>query len=421
MTHRPTIDRLRTIPLATLDPDATLDDLEPLRDLVGDARVVGLGESAHYVGEYALLQHRMLRFLVERMGFTVVAFESGFSEGLAVDRWIHGGDGDPDGVARRGLTYRLGQSPERRRLLAWMRGITATGGALTYAGLDLPADLASMRPALDSLDRYLADIDPDGRRLLGRIGELTAAYEGPHTMAAFAAYRAMDSSDRDELTLLLAELATRFDTLRPRYVRDSPAADHETARHELRLAGQLDQMLRAQVAAADGSAAHAAVNVRDAAMAGTVRWLLGRAPGRVAIVAGNTHLQRIPILLGGRVEVPVLGAHLATALGDDYVAVGVTCGGGRTPSRRAAPSTPAGAEVITVDLAAPADGSVEALLGLAGAGPRLADLRPLRAAGPTDAPRSMRLLESHLDLPVAEAFDLLAGVPTITPSADFLS
>jgi erythromycin esterase len=415
------MDRIRTTPLATLDPDAALDDLERLRELVGDARVVGLGESAHYVGEYALLQHRILRFLVERLGFAVVAFESGFSEGLVVDRWIHGGDGDPAGVARDGLTYRLGQSAERRRLLGWMRAVVAGGGALTYAGLDLPGDLASMRPALDSLDRYLAGVDPDGRLLLSRVGELTSAFEGPHTMPAFAAYRAMDAADRDELTLLLAELAARFDAMLPRYVRDGGAADHGTARHELRLAGLLDQMLRAQLAAADGSAAHAAVNVRDAAMAATVRWLAERAPGRVAVVAGNTHLQRVPILLGGRVEVPVLGAHLATAFGDGYLAVGVTCGGGRTPSRRAAPSTPAGAEVVTVELDAPAVGSVEALLGLDAGGPLLADLRPLRDAGAVDAPGRMRLLESYLDVPVAEAFDLVAGVPAIGPSADFLS
>jgi erythromycin esterase len=33
--------------------------------------VVGIGESAHYVREFYLLRHRLLRFLVQRCGFTV--------------------------------------------------------------------------------------------------------------------------------------------------------------------------------------------------------------------------------------------------------------------------------------------------------------------------------------------------------------
>jgi erythromycin esterase len=82
------------IPLDSLDPDAPLDDLEPLAARFRAARVVAIGESAHFVREYSLLRHRLLRFLVERCGFTVFAMESGFSEGLEVDAWVHGGPGD---------------------------------------------------------------------------------------------------------------------------------------------------------------------------------------------------------------------------------------------------------------------------------------------------------------------------------------
>ncbi|WP_033280830.1 hypothetical protein [Streptomyces sp. NRRL F-525] len=80
----PFADRLRghAVPLTHLDPEAPLDDLEPLRDLIGDARVVAVGEHSHFVGELALLRRRVLRFLVERCGFTILAFEYGFSEGF---------------------------------------------------------------------------------------------------------------------------------------------------------------------------------------------------------------------------------------------------------------------------------------------------------------------------------------------------
>jgi len=123
---------------------------------------VGVGESAHYVREYGLLRHRLVRFFVERMGFTLVAVESGFSEGLVVDRWIHGGDGTLAEIADRGLTYRFERSAEMRGFLEWMRQVNSAGGAVTYAGLGLPGGLASLLPALDNLDRYLAGVDADG-------------------------------------------------------------------------------------------------------------------------------------------------------------------------------------------------------------------------------------------------------------------
>ncbi|MBV8932074.1 MAG: erythromycin esterase family protein, partial [Kutzneria sp.] len=68
-------------PLRTLDPAAPLDDLAWLDEAVGDARVVAIGESAHYNHESYLLRHRLLRYLVERHGFTAYATESGFTEG----------------------------------------------------------------------------------------------------------------------------------------------------------------------------------------------------------------------------------------------------------------------------------------------------------------------------------------------------
>src|SRR5215475_14452070 len=76
--------------LSTIDPDEPLDDLEPLRDLVGDARVVAIGESAHFLREFWLIRQRVLRFLHERCGFTVFALEFGFAEGFALASWVMG-------------------------------------------------------------------------------------------------------------------------------------------------------------------------------------------------------------------------------------------------------------------------------------------------------------------------------------------
>lgn len=86
--------RQNGLPLATLDPAAPLDDLEPLRSIIGSARVVGIGECAHHVREFYLLRHRLLRFLVERCGFTAYAFEAPYVGARPINSWVHGGGGD---------------------------------------------------------------------------------------------------------------------------------------------------------------------------------------------------------------------------------------------------------------------------------------------------------------------------------------
>ena len=62
--------------LDTLEPGAPVADLEPLRLALDGVRVVGLGEATHGTREFFLLKHRLLRFLVEELGYTVLAMEA---------------------------------------------------------------------------------------------------------------------------------------------------------------------------------------------------------------------------------------------------------------------------------------------------------------------------------------------------------
>lgn len=384
--------------LDTVDPDAPLDDLEPLRDVIGGARVVGIGETTHFVREYQLLRHRLLRFLVERMGFTAYAQESGFHEGLELAAWVGGGPGE---FPAHGLTYRFGTAPETRATFEWMR----TSGAVRYTGLDLPAGLASLLPTLDCLDGYAVAADPGARDLITEVRAYAAMWAAPYTLPAFAAYRAMEDAHRDRQTVLLADLSARFDALLPLHVRQAGPARYATARHELRLAVLLDQQLRAQLRAASGDVTHLAVNARDAAMAETARMLLARGE-RLVIGAANSHLTRVPLPSFG-IELPTLGSHLATELGDDLVVIALTAAGGRTTARRPSPSAPDGVEVIGVDLEPPVEGSIEAML--AEDVTVIADVRDMKAD------RS-RLMDTYQELPVARSYDLVACLPTITPT-----
>ncbi|MFI5531790.1 erythromycin esterase family protein [Kitasatospora sp. NPDC051853] len=56
-------------PLRTTDPTGGTADLRPFGRMVGDARVVALGEASHSSHEFFTLKHRVLRYLVEEKGF----------------------------------------------------------------------------------------------------------------------------------------------------------------------------------------------------------------------------------------------------------------------------------------------------------------------------------------------------------------
>ncbi len=79
-------------PIRTVNPaDEDWTDLEPIGRAIGDARIVMLGEGSHGDGTTCLFKSRMIRFLHQQHGFSVIVWEAPFYEAYAV-----GGDARRD-------------------------------------------------------------------------------------------------------------------------------------------------------------------------------------------------------------------------------------------------------------------------------------------------------------------------------------
>src|SRR3954466_2480613 len=70
--------RDHTADVRSLDiDDGDYDDLRPLAGWIGQARIVMLGEPSHGDGAAFRARGRLIRYLHERLGFDVLAWESG--------------------------------------------------------------------------------------------------------------------------------------------------------------------------------------------------------------------------------------------------------------------------------------------------------------------------------------------------------
>ena len=94
------------------------EELEPFAAVVGDATFVALGESTHTSAGFYQAKVRLIRFLVEQLGFRVVALESAWLEGRVASDYVASCAGTPN-AALSSLTT-VWRDANVRELLTWM-------------------------------------------------------------------------------------------------------------------------------------------------------------------------------------------------------------------------------------------------------------------------------------------------------------
>jgi erythromycin esterase len=154
-------------PLETTDPGAPLSDLRPLRRMVGDAVVVGLGESTHGSHEQFTLKHRIVRLLVEQLGFRSVAMEEDWATGIELNRYVLTGQGDPAELVRgMGAPW---STREVQAVLEWLRAWnTRHRDKVQFVG----TDVFDTRPGVyDAVAAYVQQAAPE------RVAELEGYFQ----------------------------------------------------------------------------------------------------------------------------------------------------------------------------------------------------------------------------------------------------
>ncbi|MFI1658344.1 erythromycin esterase family protein [Streptomyces sp. NPDC020472] len=414
-THRiPFTDWLHghATPLSHLDPAAPLDDLEPLRDILDGVRVVALGEHSHFIDEFAAMRRRILRFLVERCGFTVLAFEYGFCEAIPLDAWALGRGTDDDLSALLAAAVPIGlQEPAR-----FIRRHNHTAKEpVRFAGIDIPAAGGSLLPALAPVADYLRRIDPEALPTVQSAITIAASFAGDSAAVAAPSWARLATTDQDTLSALLARLLIRFRSLKPLYLSRGDQHGYDTALRCLEAACHGDYTFRAMAALFAGDGLTADTSARDFYMAESLLWHLNRLEpaARVVLMAHNAHIQKTPIAFDGRLTGLPMGQYLDDALGDTYFALGLTSLTGHTAEMHRDERAPFGFSMRDTPLEPPVPGSIEAAFADTGLGLAVADLRQARAEN-LSGPDRIRMQSVHLHTPVLDAFDGILSIPAST-------
>lgn len=138
--------------------DRDFRDLEPLRDAIGDARVVMLGEQTHRDGATFRAKARLVAFLHREMGFDVLAWESGMYDVDRVWQQIQAGE-DVLEASRRAVFGVWSMTEEVRPVFEYVAAARNSSRPLEMAGFDAQLSTLKLHDSLAvNVDRFAREI-----------------------------------------------------------------------------------------------------------------------------------------------------------------------------------------------------------------------------------------------------------------------
>lgn len=283
------------IPLDSTNPQSGLNGLLPLLSAIGDARIVAMGEATHGTREFFQLKHRMLEFLVEKMGFTIFGIEANWPESLAVNDYVLNGKGDP-AQALAGLYFWTWNTEEVLDMIQWMHTYNQDpchAKKVKFYGFDMQVS----HVAVSNVELYLQKVDPEEAKVASK---LLAPLSGA---AGEREYTAKPEEFRHKTSEGIRYLLARFESRKQAYEDSSSFDEWKLARHNLEIVRQAEEM--------QSTVPPGRFSVRDRSMAENVKWILDQ-EGRMSKImlwAHNGHVSTLPVGAGETMGMSLRGMY----------------------------------------------------------------------------------------------------------------
>jgi erythromycin esterase-like protein len=270
----------------------SMEDFDPLVDLIGDASCVLVGEATHGTHEFYRMRAQLTQRLIIEKGFCAVAVEADWPDAYRANRYVRGLGSDGDAVSALEGFQRfpawMWRNADVLDFIGWLRAhndaLEATG-KIGFYGLDLYSLHASIAAVL----RYLDRVDREAaKRARYRYGCFEHVSEDAQAYGYATAFGLAADCEREVVSQLLDIQAERASTLR----RDGLALEDEQfeAEQNARVVMNAEEYYRSMFKGRVSS-----WNLRDRHMADTLDSLLvhlGRRFDRPKVVvwAHNSHV-----------------------------------------------------------------------------------------------------------------------------------
>lgn len=310
--------RQHAIPFKTSEPGGSDDDLQPLQQIVGNATIVGLGEATHGTHEFFTMKHRILEFLVNKMGFNTFAIENGWDVSRSMDTYVNTGKGNARDILRQDFD-RMWQTQEVLDMIEWMRAYNADSSHTTkvhFAGFDCTVITPA---AFDDVLNYLQSVDPQ------QTAQVQTLYTGIRPSRAIAYLRGYTTSQQKHYQ----DNAQRvYDLLKAHQAVYESHSSKEAFALALQSAQVILQYtsLAALLAPSETvvTQSRPAYIKRDTFMAENVAWLHDHegSTAKIVLWAHNLHIANIPDYFGSQEK--NMGAFLRDWYQENYLSIGTS-------------------------------------------------------------------------------------------------
>ncbi|MEO1170811.1 MAG: erythromycin esterase family protein [Myxococcota bacterium] len=387
-----------SVPLGPLEDGLSDKEWQAIRQSIGDAAVVGIGETNHGSHDIAVAKIALVQSLVERHGAEILFIEASVGDGLALNAYAMGQRDDLRAILDN-LPLWMFQTQEFESLMRWIRRhnqrtkkpLRVCGIEMQYVGRVLHRLRAETGAAAQAFGTFPVE------RIAGKVA--------PAKQFDFL-WQPMDGDTLDAYWQLLRRLRGWLAS------KTGPKGPKRRAFAE-RLVRVVEQFTLAMAQSEEGSKHQ----LRDFHMFENLTWFRQHYGNpRAVLWAHNEHVWRRE----GNGGVDVLGRQLGKALGEDYFAIGVDFGRGayRAPSAKGWVHTVGRAPADSLTAKLLRRGRPHAFTPVRGAAMRVfAETERLRTSAGGYAPYDDDgRLQEMSTMSVTDRYDAILSVATSSPS-----